>query len=183
MSAEEPRMPIEPVATHALSDEAWASKSRSVMISSHVEAMAEELVGTMSQRCFKMMAVASFVDIETLNVSSPLGTALAESFITQMQQQGCKVVDFKLRNDILVTSTGDFVFSRNFNQLKGDLPIVQVLSGTLQPMSKGVQVNVRLVDIASKIVVGSAQGFIPNELLAEITPSSMRDGVQLMKQG
>jgi TolB-like protein len=148
-----------------------------------VKVMAQELVESMARRCYKPMAIASFVDIETLNTSSRLGMALAESFITQMQKQGCKVIDFKLRNAIQVTSDGDFVFSRNFNQLKDDLAIDYVLSGTMQAMNDGVQIHARLVEISSKVVIGSAQRFLPESMLGGLAPTSTRDGVPLLKQG
>ncbi|MFD2094848.1 FlgO family outer membrane protein [Corallincola platygyrae] len=148
----------------------------------HVEKIAEELVGTMPERCYQPMAVASFVDIETLNTSGSLGKALAENLITQMQQQGCKVLDFKLKDKIQVTSTGDFVFSRNFTQLKSELPLKYVLTGTLQPMNGGVQVNARLVDIKSKVVVGAAQQFLPEEIVSAVNEVKTRDGVTLLSQ-
>ncbi|MDX2367782.1 MAG: FlgO family outer membrane protein, partial [Colwellia sp.] len=56
---------------------------------------------------------------------------------------------------------GDFISSRDFNDLSSNIPIRYIVTGNLVKHQGGYLVNARVVGITSKAVVASAQSFIP----------------------
>ncbi|MCQ8877413.1 FlgO family outer membrane protein [Pseudoalteromonas shioyasakiensis] len=132
----------------------------------YVEQMALDLVDTMQSEQDIAIAVTSFVDLDaSLNNSSQLGNQLSESFIYQLQQFGYGVVDFKTTDQILVNERGDFVFSRDIENLANKRIASHVLSGTLIYRSSGVEVNTRVIDVQSKRVIASSQKLLPYYVL------------------
>ncbi|WP_100656843.1 FlgO family outer membrane protein [Alteromonas flava] len=118
-----------------------------------------------------LVGVVSFVELDaSLNTSSPLGNQLTEYFIGEIQHFGIGIVDFKVGNAISVTPTGDFIFSRNAERLADKLEMNHVLTGTMIQRSHGVSVNARIVALADRRVVASANVLIPDFVVAEINP-------------
>ena len=111
------------------------------------------------------IAVASFVDLDTLQDTNWMGQQIEESFIYELNRRGEVVVDFKLTGSIKVTPQGDFVLSRNYKELSPRLPISRILVGTFSRNSKGVLVNARIIDMRTKMVETTAQSLIPQKYL------------------
>ena len=121
-----------------------------------------------------LLAVTSFVELDSsLKTTNLLGNQLAESFMSQMQEFGVSVVDFKTTGNIRVTQQGDLAFSRDFDDLKEQQNIDYILSGTLSYTDKGVVVNARVVGLTDKVMVSSARGFIPHFVIRSLYPSEM----------
>ncbi|MFM2485052.1 FlgO family outer membrane protein [Celerinatantimonas yamalensis] len=134
------------------------------------------------------IGVASFVSLEHLNRTNPFGMQLAESFVFEMQQHGLSVIDYKATGFIRITPTGDFVYSRNTQELPKVQPIEYLLIGTYSRTMQGIMVNARIVGAKSKVVVASAQQLIPKAVynnVMDIDPNSykpkMQDGVLLIE--
>jgi TolB-like protein len=126
------------------------------------------------------IGVASFIFLDrSFKESSLLGNQIAESFMHEVHQFGIPVIDFKTTDYLRVTNHGDFVFSRDFLELKDELPIKYVLAGTLVKHQSGYLVNARIIGLTSKAIVASAQGFIPNAVAEAIMPSQHNDGISL----
>lgn len=126
------------------------------------------------------IGVTSFVNLDNnLNTTNVLGNQLAESFITELQEFGLAVVDYKHTGAIKVTQNGDFSFSRVGTELGNSPKIHYVLSGTLTYTDRGVIVNSRLIGTESKVVVSSARGFIPHFIIESLKSRSYRDGITL----
>jgi len=108
------------------------------------------------------IAVTSFAlldsDLETTNL---LGNQIAESLIHEIHKAGIPVLDFKVTGSLRVTPEGDFVSSRDYNDLSGNIPIRYIVKGNLVKHQGGYLVNARVVGLSSKAVVASAQSFIP----------------------
>ena len=113
------------------------------------------------------VAVASFVDLQSLEKTNWLGQQLSESFVHEMQRHGLVVVDFKTTGHIRVTENGDYVFSRDWKELPERQIIDYVISGTMTPQNDGVIVNARMIGIQSRVVVATAQSFIPSWVIGE----------------
>ncbi|MGL4932880.1 MAG: FlgO family outer membrane protein [Aeromonas sp.] len=111
------------------------------------------------------IAVASFVDLDTLQDTNWMGQQLGESFIYELNRRGEVVVDFKLTGSIKVAPQGDFVLSRNYKELSSRLPISRILVGTFSRNSKGILVNARIIDMRTKMVETTAQSLIPQQYL------------------
>lgn len=153
-------------------------------INDYVRGIMQELVVNLQYNSVsKSMAVTSFVYLDSdYTHADILGKQLAESFVHEIYKYGIPVIDFKTTEYIRVTPEGDFVLSRDFLELTANLPIEYVLAGTLVKHQGGVLVNARIVAIASKKVVASAQEFLPDEVTDALLKSKLTDGIMLTNQ-
>ncbi|MGL6314408.1 FlgO family outer membrane protein [Vibrio sp. WXL103] len=127
-----------------------------------IEAMTEDLVlSNTSVTARTPLAVTSFVDLQDMDTTNWLGNSVSEGFIHQFQRRGFKIVDFKTTGNIQVTNQGDFAFSRDWKELAHEQEVKYVLTGTMLRQEGGVIVNARVVGMQSRIVVASAQAFLP----------------------
>lgn len=126
------------------------------------------------------LAVASFVFLDDkYDQGTLLGNQISESFMHELYQYGIPVIDFKTTDYMRVTPEGDFVFSRDYLELDERQNFQYVMAGTLVNHKGGVLVNVRVIGLQSKAVVGSAQGLIPQPVLDALGSSERTDGIML----
>jgi len=126
------------------------------------------------------LAVSSFIYLDDeYNDGTLLGNQIAESFMHELHSFGVPVIDFKTTDFMRVTPSGDFVFSRDYLELSPDQNFNYVLAGTMVNHQGGVLINARIVGLASKAVVGSAQGFIPQSVVDALDSSYRTDGIML----
>jgi TolB-like protein len=124
------------------------------------------------------VAVASFVYLDDkLDNATLIGNQLSEAFMHELYQYGLPVVDFKSTDYIRVTPEGDFIFSRDYLELSEQVNIQYVLSGTMVQVENGALINVRMIGVKSKAVVGTTQGFIPKFVLDNIGNAHTTDGI------
>nr|WP_237359108.1 FlgO family outer membrane protein [Vibrio azureus] len=127
-----------------------------------IESMTEELmVSNVAVSSRTPLAITSFVDLQNFDATNWLGNSVGEGFIHQFQRRGFKVVDFKTTGSIQVTQQGDFALSRDWQELAREQEIQYVLTGTMLRQEGGVLINARIVGMQSRIVVATAQGFLP----------------------
>ncbi|MGF1873368.1 MULTISPECIES: FlgO family outer membrane protein [Photobacterium] len=127
-----------------------------------IEGLTEQLIVSNQYLTAKTpLAVTSFVDLQEMNETNWLGNTVSESFMYQMQQRGFTVVDYKSTGAIKVTPNGDFSLSRNWKELAGQQPVDYVLTGTMLRQGAGLLVNARIIGMRSRVVIASAQGFLP----------------------
>ncbi|MGP8306526.1 FlgO family outer membrane protein [Vibrio sp. YIC-376] len=127
-----------------------------------IESMTEELmVSNVAVSARTPIAITSFVDLQNMDATNWLGNSVSEGFIHQFQRRGFQVVDFKTTGSIQVTQQGDFALSRDWKDLAQEQQIQYVLTGTMLRQEGGVLVNARVVGMQSRIVVATAQGFLP----------------------
>jgi TolB-like protein len=111
------------------------------------------------------VAVTSFVMLNSnYQEAGLLGNQIAESLIHEIHKFGIPVIDFKTVPEIRINEQGDYIFSRDPENLNKELPVHYVFSGTLVKHQGGYLVNARVVGLNSKAVVASAQSFIPSEV-------------------
>lgn len=129
-----------------------------------VEGLTEQLVTSNHYLSAKTpVAVTSFVDLQDMSETNWLGNTVTEGFIYQMQQRGYTVVDYKATGAIKVTPDGDFAISRNWQELASQQPVDYVLTGTMLRQGGGVMVNARIIGMRSRVVIATAQGFLPSD--------------------
>ena len=127
-----------------------------------IDSLTEDLVqSNTSVTARTPIAVTSFVDLQDMDTTNWLGNSVSEGLIHQFQRRGFKVVDFKTTGTIQVTRQGDFAFSRDWKDLAQEQEIQYVLTGTMLRQEGGVLVNARVVGMQSRIVVATAQRFLP----------------------
>jgi len=128
------------------------------------------------------IAVMSFVLLDSdLQKTTLVGNQIAESFVHEIHKFGLPVLDYKTTDFFRITEEGDFIFSRDYMELRADLPIDYVLSGTLTKHQKGYLVNARIIGIKSKAVVASAQGLVPDYAIKSLQNTKSNDGIPLRK--
>lgn len=151
------------------------------LLSDYTKQLAMKLVENMRYVTDRTpIAVTSFVDLDNnLKTTNLLGNQLAESFITEMQEFGLSIIDYKHTGIIETNRNGDFSFSRQANQLSSTVNVQYVLTGTLTYNDRGVIVNTRIIGTESKVVVSSAKGFIPHFIINSLHNNNRRDGIPL----
>ncbi len=127
------------------------------------------------------IAVASFVNLKDLETTNWLGNQISENFVHELQRHGLVVIDFKTTGHIRVTADGDYVFSRDWKELPERQIIDYVVTGTMMEQESGILVNARMIGMQSRVVVATAQSFIPSWVVGEeINPNQnikMKDGL------
>lgn len=155
MPPEEPQPEFKPVAVHTPFTQA-------------VDHMARQLLQTKRYVTSQTpIAVTSFVNLAEVEQTTVLGNQMSESFAHQLQANGLRVVEYKAPGYIKVTPRGDFALSRDYRDLKEQVPIDYILTGTYSEQSEGLLVNVKLFAAKSRIVVATAQGLIPKSVYEE----------------
>ena len=99
----------------------------------------------------------------------------------EIHQFGIPVVDYKVTDFIRITNEGDFIFSRDVNELSDQVAIDYILSGTIVRHQAGYLINARIIGLQSKAIVASAQGFIPNDVAKALTDFQQNSGVLLIQ--
>lgn len=122
------------------------------------------------------IAVTSFALLDSnLQETNLLGNQIAESLIHEIHKAGIPVLDFKVTDSLRITQQGDFISSRDFNDLSTNIPIRYIVKGNLVRHQGGYLVNARVVGISSKAVVASAQSFIPAHVANALLSSKQAD--------
>ena len=158
------------------------AKSRPVKdINFYVRGLMQDLVGNMQYvNASTPLAVTSFVFLDSNYEQAELvGQQISESFIHEVHKFGIPVLDFKTTNYVRVAPSGDFIFSKDYMELTGELPIKYVVAGTLVKHLSGYMVNARIVGLRSKAVVASAQGFLPSSVVNSLISTHSNDGIPL----
>jgi TolB-like protein len=154
-------------------------------INFYVRGMMQDLVGNLRfVNAQTPVAVTNFVFLDSdFEQADLIGMQLSESFMHEVHKFGIPVIDFKATDYIRVSRSGDFILSKDYLELNGELPIKYVLAGTLIKNVSGYSVNARIVGINSKAVVASAQGFIPESVVSRVMSSNMNDGIPIISNG
>lgn len=138
-------------------------------LNEYAEQIAMKLVDTMAfKQAFGSVAITSFVNLDSsLNNTNAVGNQLSEYLLHEMRRFGVPVVDYKTTGSIKLTHNGDFVFSRQADEIESVQAIDYVLSGTFVFNARGVVINARVIGMQNKAVIASAKSFIPNMLISK----------------
>lgn len=140
----------------------------------HTKSIVAEMTASMNTNRLKgIVAITNFVYANSdYNATDGLGFALGESFLRSLHQSGFKTLDYKVADVIRVTHAGDFALSRDFMELKNEVPADYVLVGTLVEQHHGVVVNARLVELSSKAILATGKSFIPRRTVNLLVSNS-----------
>lgn len=133
---------------------------------------AEQLTMALMDRAFNLSSsdrilVGSFVRFnQSLREPTVLGNRLSEAMIAELQHYGLMVVEAKLAADYAITTHGDLALSRNVRELKRQLKVDYILTGTLIERAEGVEVNARIVSVSDNTVAAAARLEIPFFIVA-----------------
>jgi TolB-like protein len=137
-------------------------------LSDYVSQLAFKLAGN-QQLAGNRIGVASFVFFdEQLEQTSSVGNQLAEELSTVLPNYGARVIEYKLTREITVSPTGDLSLSRNTQKLRDSQGMDYVLTGTMVPTRRGLQINSRVVSTRDNVVIASATTLIPAMVLQQL---------------
>lgn len=137
-------------------------------LSDYVSQLAFKLAGN-QQLAGNKIGVASFVFFdEQLEKTSAVGNQLAEELSTVLPNYGARVIEYKLTREITVGPTGDLSLSRNTRKLRDSQGMDYVLTGTMVPTRRGLQIHSRVVSTRDNVVIASASTLIPAMVLQQL---------------
>jgi TolB-like protein len=116
-----------------------------------------------------IIAITSFVCLDNFKATTRLSNILSENLIHEMQVRGYKVVDFKMMTNIKVDKDGDFLLSRDIEELRNSLELNYALTGTYTDYKDGTVINARIINLNTLVVLSTAQAFIPKYTTRRIT--------------
>ncbi len=107
--------------------------------------------------------VASLVDMDTLETSSSFGRTSSQQIASRISQNGYKVIDVRLTNDMLLDiKQGEFMLSRRTaNLLKRDYDAHAVMVGIYSRSAGKVFVSVRVVRLSDSVVLAAYEYYLP----------------------
>ncbi|WP_394128846.1 FlgO family outer membrane protein [Shewanella maritima] len=145
-------------------------------------AIANELVAhNDSLRSDQPLVIATPVLTGNFNQTNALGMQLQQGLISAFHKQYFNVVDINVASNIRVTEQGEFLLSRDWQQLASDLPVAHVLVSTMELTREGVVYNGRIVNVTNNRVVSTTQSFVAgNSLSGYLQPPQkieQRDGL------
>ena len=135
------------------------------------QSMADQLIRNTDIMQFSQnpVAITSFVNLEDFDETNRVGEIVAENMVHELQVRGHRVVDFKMTPYIRVTPEGDFVRSREVEELARKQNINIILTGTYVYHNDGLVINARMIDLESSVVLSSAQGSVPGWFVDDVT--------------
>ena len=109
-----------------------------------------------------------------LNKTNHFGRQMTEAMIHEVHKTGFSVIDLKASGFIRMTEAGDvFYQSEDYLELSPTSDASHVITGTLTKHQGGYLVNAKVIFLANRALVSSAQIFVPYDVV---------DAVMLEKQ-
>ncbi|WJG08301.1 FlgO family outer membrane protein [Aliiglaciecola sp. LCG003] len=137
----------------------------------HTSELADELFARVKLDREYRYAVVSFVPVTSLKFSGLqqhplmlLGHQLSEGMVTEASRRGFITQDYKITNDILISSDTENVMSRDVTRLAPLKDVDFYITGTITEQQEGAIVNARIVHVQSKDVVAAATKFFPAQI-------------------
>ena len=105
----------------------------------------------------KPTIITSFADLNNLADTTQFGRLVGENLMHELQIKGWSVTDVRLTRDLIINTAGEFSLSRDIKRLRETMPAANVVTGTYSSTTDGVLLNIRVLDLSTGLVVGSAQ--------------------------
>lgn len=131
------------------------------------EKIANELIlQNDSLRSDQPLLVTTPVMTQDFNQTNELALQLQQGLIAAMHAHELNLVDLNVSSALRATPNGEFILSRNWENLPSDLPVSHVLVSTLNLTTEGINFNGRIVDITNNRVVSAVQSFVSGKSLS-----------------
>jgi TolB-like protein len=101
------------------------------------------------------MLAASFVNINRLEESSPLGRIVSEQISSRMAQNGFQVLEMKLRQHSIYVKEGEgeFLLSRQVQEISASHDSDLLIVGTYAVAEKSIYISARIVNAGDSTIV------------------------------
>ncbi|MEZ9821056.1 FlgO family outer membrane protein [Shewanella sp. 10N.286.45.A1] len=144
---------------------------------SSINHLAQQMVNELvrqndSLKSTQPLLVATPVMLNDLQSTNELGLQYQQGLITALHDHQFNLVDMNVAETLRVTEGGDFILTRDWQQLPTDIDVRHVVVSTMSPSKEGVVVYSRIVDVSNNRVVSVAQSFVPITAMPDmLTPS------------
>ncbi|MDO8931398.1 MAG: FlgO family outer membrane protein [Rhodocyclaceae bacterium] len=119
------------------------------------------------------LIVATLVNINRLDESSPLGRLVAEHLAARFSQNGYRVVETKLRNQLYMKrDAGELILSREIRDVAKKHSVRAIVSGTYADSSDRVFVSLKIIEIESNVVMAAFDYALDKDKLTKSLLSS-----------
>lgn len=116
-----------------------------------------------TQPCELPLLMSSFVLLDNLDRTSPLGRIIAQQIGSRLSQHGMPMVDVRLRTQSLLVrkGQGEFALSRELEQINQDADAFAVLTGTYAVVYGRVYVTAMVLRSSDGAMLASLDYFLP----------------------
>ena len=153
-------VPVRPIGQHA---PAVPVAQQSPLLQSSIKA-GDALQGMLLGRLNPLapILVTSFVDLEDLDKSSPVGRLVPQQIAARLGQYGYTVLDARLGGSMRFAQLeGEFMLSRNPGRLNSGYDAQAVLTGTYSRTGNLTYLSVRVLQISDKAVLAAYEYALP----------------------
>lgn len=122
--------------------------------------------------------VASMVDLNNLDATSDMGRLATQQIASRLSQYGLRIVDVRLRKDMVVRQEGEFLLSRNAAKLmQAYYNAKAAIVGAYSVSEENVYLSVRAINLVDGSVLAGYEYFLPyrGEVKALLSSSSVFD--------
>lgn len=109
------------------------------------------------------LLVSTPVMLEDMKTTDALGLQIQQGLIVALHGHQFNLVDINVGEDLRVTPQGDFILTRNWQQLPSDVSVEHLVVSTMSRAKDGISLNVRIVNVSNNRVVSACQSFIQAE--------------------
>ncbi len=124
--------------------------------------LAEQLDANLKHKsAYPAILSATFVNLNHLDDTSPLGRVVTEGLVARLQVRGWNLYDVRLSKAVAVTPEGEFVLSRDPKRLEYQYATSAVLAGTYSITGNEVLIHARVIDVSTGVVVSAGELRLP----------------------
>ncbi len=124
--------------------------------------LAEQLDANLKHKSsYPAILSATFVNLNHLDDTSPLGRVVTEGLVARLQVRGWNLYDVRLSKAVAVTPEGEFVLSRDPKRLEYQYATSAVLAGTYSITGNEVLIHARVIDVSTGVVVSAGELRLP----------------------
>lgn len=113
------------------------------------------------------LLVTTPVVLDSLFESNKFGLQLQQGMMTALHEHKFNLVDVNVADNMRVAPNGEFMLSRDWQQLPADVAVEHVLVSTMSMNKTGVVLNARIVNIVNNRVVSATQASVLQKELPE----------------
>lgn len=114
------------------------------------------------------LIVATVVNINRLEESSPLGRLISEHIAAHFTQSGYRVVEAKLRNQLYMKrDTGELSLTREVREIASKHSVHAIVSGTYTDSADRVYISIKVIEIENNIVLAAYDYAIEKDIVTK----------------
>lgn len=113
-----------------------------------------------------LLIAATLVNINRLDESTPLGRLITEQLAGRFTQNGFRMIEVKLRNQIYMKrNEGELILTREVRDIAKQHQARAIIAGTYATSADRIFVNLKLIDLESNVVIGAFDYYLERDTL------------------